>query len=192
MTNIHFRNTDSEHLKECFRIACGGFPALHNHKIIVRKIAMGKTTMRAQPVINLSFLKRKKRQFYVDFSARLSSNQDLKVEKLPRKVLIGWFAHELGHVMDYLDRSAFQIVGFGIGYILHEHFRIGAERKADLYAITHGFADYIIETKKYILEQSSFPDSYKRRIETYYMSPDEVALMARNEEAKSLRMDQIL
>lgn len=192
MPRIQFINTDAEHLKDCFREAHRGFPELQNRHITVRKLNLKQTTMRAQPVINHRFFSGKRRQYYIDFSDRMSANDHLKVEKLPREVLVGWFAHELGHVMDYLYRSSWDLIQFGIGYYLFHNFRIGAERKADIYAIAHGFADHIITTKKYILEKSNLPDDYKRRIETYYMSPDEVALMAQDKEAARLQLDRLI
>jgi len=192
MSIIRFVNTDAEHLKACFREAYQGFPELHNRQIIVRKLELKQTTMRAQPVVNHRFFSKKQRQYYIDFSDRMSANYQLKVENLPKEVLVGWFAHELGHVMDYLHRSGWNLMKFGIGYSFFSNFRIGAERKADLYAIAHGFADHIITTKKYILEKSKLPNDYKKRIEIYYMSPDEVALLAQDEEATKLRLDKVV
>ncbi len=171
-----------------------GFPELHSHRLVVRQQAMHITTMQAQPIVNLAFFSRKKRHYIIRLSDNIHLKDQIRVHELPEEVLVGWFAHELGHLIDYLPRTAANLLKFGIGYLAFPNFRIGAERKADIYAIARGFSAPIIATKKYILEKSSLPGHYKTRIERYYMSADEVALMVqKNEkEREKLRMDKLL
>ena len=189
---IEFRNITSQYIRECFMKAYEGFPEVHSHPLIVRQQPMKVTTMQAQPVASLSFFSKKNRKYIIRLNDNLHLKDQIRVHELPEDVLVGWFAHELGHIIDYLPRTAGNLLKFGIGYLIFPNFRIGAERKADIYAIARGFSAPIIATKKYILEKSNLPDRYKTRIERYYMSADEVAIMVQKREKEHLRMDKLI
>ena len=151
--------------------------------------------MRAQPVFNGAFFRKAGRHYRVEISDHTSLKDHIDIEELPPAVLTGWFAHELGHVVDYLDRSALGMIGFGAAYLLFPAFVTGVERRADLFAIDHGFADQILATKQYILEHATLPDRYKTRMQRFYLSADEVNLLLaqRAEETEEdLRMDKLL
>jgi hypothetical protein len=148
--------------------------------------------MRAQPIFNFQFWNKKKRHYRIELSNHTELEKHIPLPELPETVLTGWFAHELGHVVDYQHRSAVGLIRFGIGYIFMPTYRIGAERQADLYAIEHGFADHLLATKTFILEQSSLPDHYKKRIQKYYMSPDEISILLKQQESEDLKIDKIL
>lgn len=191
MKNVKFKNIDHKLIENCFLAALEGFHDLHTHQITLIQKTITKTTMRAQPLLNATFFFTSKRDYKIEISNHANLRNYIKVEELPEKVLIGWFAHELGHVQDYLNRSAWGMIKFGLGYSLFPTFQMGAERKADIYAIKAGFAKEILETKKYILSHTSLPSRYKDRIERFYMSPDEVAIYVDKEE-KKIKMDHLI
>jgi len=188
-SNVTFEELDSKRVQQCFFEAHAAFPKLHGHQIIVRKKRIKKTTMQAQPVFGPGFLSRRRRRFFINVNYNPAIDKAIKMEDLPERVLTGWFAHELGHIMDYADRSAFNLLQFGLLYYFSQNFRIGAERKADLHAIDHGFGEHIADTKHYILEKSKLPDSYKKRIDRYYMSPQEVEILLWGEAREECLLD---
>ncbi|HKK77741.1 MAG TPA: hypothetical protein VJ953_21865 [Saprospiraceae bacterium] len=147
-------------------------------------------TMRAQPKVNWRFFSRKRRSYQIDIQSSTRINESVNVSDLPEDVLVGWFAHELGHVMDYLNRSWPNMLRFGLGYLLFPTFRIGAERKADIYAIEYGFAKEIMATKLFLLNESSIPNSYKDRLTRYYLTPEEVEMMVYNKEEGTVFRDR--
>ena len=159
---------------DCFFEALSAYPALQKQPLCLRMHPLQDMTMRAQPVVNLHFFSRRKRAYRIDVQHTTRVNRHIVLEDLDRDVLVGWFAHELGHVRDYYHRSGLNLIFFGLGYWLLPTFRIGAERKADLYAIEHGFATEINATKRFLLEESDIPNSYKDRLNRYYMSIEEV------------------
>lgn len=175
--NVKFKHIDQQFVRDCFIEALKGFPRLHKHKIILQQRSVASTNMRAQPLINFRFFSRAHRSYKIEISNHPNFAKYLILEDLPSEVLVGWFAHELGHVKDYLERNAFEMIKFAIGYWLFFNYRVGAERKADIYAIQQGYAEEVMATKKYILQQSRLPSHYKDRIERYYLSPEEVAIM---------------
>lgn len=174
---VSFQHIHSPHIKACFLQAVEAFTPLHTHSFVVQQIPKLGYTMRAQPVFDFRLFSKQKRAYKIDVNDRLSLEDITSLEDLPVEVLVGWFAHELGHVMDYQQRSALGMLWFGICYLLFPTYRLGAERRADLFAIGQGMANYLIKTKTYILHHSKLPQKYLRRIEKYYMSIEEVDLI---------------
>ena len=89
-------------------------------------------------------------------------------------MITGWLGHELGHVMDYRNRSSLGMVFFGIKYLFSKAHIKEVERAADTFAIMHGMGEYIIKTKNFILDHAQISETYKKRIRSFYMSPEEV------------------
>lgn len=181
---LEFENIASEHLRKCFTQTYEKFTKLHPHGFCLQKLSLKKYTMRAVPVFNMAFWHRATRHYRVQVSNHLQLREYVKMEELPEEVLVGWYAHELGHIMDYQGRSALNMLGFLLRYLLVPNYRMGAERRADLFAIDHGFGDELMATKLYILEQSKLPEKYKKRIRRYYLSPTELEEILQEKEAE--------
>ncbi|MCB0688014.1 MAG: hypothetical protein KDC53_15865, partial [Saprospiraceae bacterium] len=49
-----------------------------------------------------------------------------------------------------------------------------AERTADHNAVKNGMGDYIIATKRFLLDQAEISQRYKKRLKSLYLSPDEI------------------
>jgi len=88
-------------------------------------------------------------------------------------VLRGWFAHELGHVVDYQKRTALEIALYGLRYLSSGSYRRRAEHKADQIAFAHGFLDDILKTKEFLFHNDLIQESYRKKMMKYYMSIDE-------------------
>ena len=139
------------------------------------KDEIGNNFMQALPDVSTVFKNATKRTYLVKMTREMEVNgEDIPIEKIPHDALVGWFAHELGHVMDYLDRGSGNMIWFGANYWLSEEFKIKAERRADMFAIRHDCADQIIATKEYILNNTSLPKTYIEKIESFYLSPERV------------------
>jgi hypothetical protein len=171
---VHFQNVTSEKLKGWFTETLYAYPELRDHSIYLRKLPMKYSTMRAQPVINWSVFRRRTRHYRVDFSNHLEVTEHVRVRELPREVVVGWFAHELGHVVDYLHRPWRGMIAFGLGYALWSRYMRKAERRADTIAVNHGFGAEIVATKKYLMDHATLPPHYKKRLRKYYLSADEI------------------
>ena len=179
-----FQNVKSEQLKTWFREVLHAYPELAGRNIVLRKLNMRRSTMRAQPIMNRFFWRRAKRHYRVDFSSHLDITEHVTIQQLPRDVVVGWFAHELGHVVDYLHRPWMGMISFGLGYALWSRYMRKAERRADQIAVDHGFGQEVMATKQYLMNHSTLPAHYKRRLEKYYLSADELEglIMAWEEE----------
>ncbi len=125
--------------------------------------------MLAQPVINFRSIFSGVSSYRVKVAEFVRDSEVIRVNELPQEVLIGWFAHELGHVVDYEDYSVPQMIGYGIRYLISEDFKRAVEHKADEIAIRHGFRDEILITKRFILHHELLAEDYKEKIRKYYM-----------------------
>ncbi len=172
--NIIFQNVQRPELRQWFAETLAAYPELHQRPIYLRKTAMRRSTMRAQPVLNLDFFRRHSRHYRVDFSDHLEVTEHVLVQELPKEVVIGWFAHELGHIVDYLNRPVLGMISFGLGYALWSRYMRKAERVADTIAVNHGFGAEVRATKQYLMEHATLPPHYKARLEKYYLSADEL------------------
>lgn len=171
---IVYQDVQNEHLKNWFARTLAAYPELLPHPIYLRKLPMRYSTMRAQPVLNWSFFRRARRHYRIDFSNHLDVTKHVHVRELPEEVVIGWFAHELGHIVDYLHRPWRGMVAFGLGYALWSRYMRKAERRADEIAVNHGFGREIVATKNYLMEHATLPEHYKARLRKYYLSADEI------------------
>lgn len=178
------RNTESvtDHLQPAFKEALEFFPQLKTTAINLRLLRRpGKSTMFARPAAASIVLPASRRTYLILVSPTVQlGTKRAGIETLPRDVLIGWFGHELGHIADYHGLSGVQLLLYGIRYLISPSFLRAAEFRADYLAVKHGLDAYILRTKRYILHEADIPAAYKKRIERYYSSPEEIeSLVAR-------------
>lgn len=134
-----------------------------------------KSTMQARPTIGSFFRKRTNRNYVILISETFKiSDKHFSTRDIPSDILTGWIGHELGHIMDYQNRSKLDLIWFGVKYIFSENHIVEAERAADSYAVKHGMAEYILKTKDFILNHADISEAYKNRIKRYYLSPEEI------------------
>ncbi len=139
-----------------------------------------KSVMLAQPTLGSIFKKKDQRGYKILISEEFKiTGKKFRTIEVPSDVLIGWIGHELGHVRDYQERSALNLIGFGIRYVLLKEHVKKAERAADSFAVNKGMGDYIIRTKRFILDNADIDENYKNRIQEYYLSPEEIMEMVK-------------
>lgn len=152
------------------------FPELYDIPIEFKfKDRIKKSTMQAQPKFSSIFKSRKNRGYVIKISRKIQiEDESFTLEDIPSLVIIGWIGHELGHIMDYQNRSNFGLVILGAKYLLSKKSIKKVERTADTYAIIQGMGEYILRTKNFILDHSDISEVYKNRIRRLYISPEEV------------------
>lgn len=152
------------------------YPLLKSINIEIKfKKNIKKSTMQAQPKIGSIFKSRKKRAYVILISEKFKiSDKEFATVDVPKDVMIGWIGHELGHIVDYQNRSNINLIWFGLKYVFSSSHIIEAERAADTFAVMHGMEDYILKTKNFILNHAGIKPSYKLRIQKFYLSPEEI------------------
>jgi len=165
------------------------YPELKDTPITFKfKKNIKKSTMQAQPKFSGIFKNRKKRGYVILISEKFQIEDDsFNILDVDDKVMIGWLGHELGHIMDYRDRSAIGMLIFGFKYLYSKAHIREVERSADAFAIKHGMADYIVATKNFILNNADISEIYKQRIRSLYLSPEEIMELVNTEKEKDIR-----
>jgi hypothetical protein len=155
-------------IKSAALIALSRFPELKNTRIefLFKNI---KTTMETRPKINLkAFTKHRTYQVFINLNQ--GKNRALDLDSLSETIKIGWIAHELGHIVDYENRTAFSILAMGFYYVTVPSFKKNVENSVDIIAIRHGFGREQIAGVKYLLYHSNASEKYKKNSVKYYLS----------------------
>jgi hypothetical protein len=153
------------------------FPELQDiHISFELKDKITGSVMQAQPkVFSLFVDAREKRKYRIKITRELDfGNKIVPIEDIPHDALVGWIGHELGHIMDYLNRSSVNMMHFGAKYLLSKQKVVDAELTADGYAISCGMGYQILANKNYILNNEGFEEEYKNKIRNLYMSPEQI------------------
>ncbi|UJP64956.1 hypothetical protein [Mongoliitalea daihaiensis] len=178
---VSYKNiTYPQKLEKSILEAFSHFPELEDVKIDFQLIKNIKgAVMQAQPnILSLIVDRKNERRYRIKITETLVfDDYKMPIEQVPQEALVGWIGHELGHVMDYLNRSSLNMIGFGIGYTLSKKRYIEAELVADSYAIAYGLGPQILFHKQYILDHDKFTDTYKNKIRALYMSPETISAL---------------
>ncbi len=106
-------------------------------------------------------------------------NSQFPNERVPSNVMVGWLGHELGHILDYKDRSSLNLVYFGLMYYFSKSFLKKAEITADKNAAEHGLIDELVESKLFGRDTTYFPKSYVDKLNWLYPRVNDVKKWAK-------------
>ncbi|MCB9261540.1 MAG: hypothetical protein H6607_04130 [Flavobacteriales bacterium] len=144
------------------------------------KIA-AKSFMLAQPQVASLLRHRSKREYQIIMKERFfTHNKMMENGRVPSEVIVGWLAHELGHILDYKDRSSWNLAWFGVKYYFLTSFLKKAEITADHNAVKHGFIDEIVVSKEFGRNPKYFPKDYIAKLNRLYPSVKTVKEWAKN------------
>ena len=131
--------------------------------------------MQAKPRPLSLLKKRNKRTYQVQLmSSLMIGDSVIPTHLLPEDALMGWFGHEIGHLVDYESMDNIEIMILGIRYIFSKNYVIRTEKRVDLIAIGHGLGKENIAWKEFVLNQPLLPKAYLDKIRQIYMPPSEV------------------
>lgn len=165
------------------------YPELKSTTIhFVFKKSIKGSVMQAQPVFTTLLQKRENRRYRIKISEHFKLiNSDIPITQIPQNVMVGWIGHELGHILDYESMSNGGIALFGYKYLFSPRFVKHAEMIADSLAVERGMGDYIVATKRFILDHAELPQVYKDKIRRLYLSPDVIVEQVRKLEEKKMQ-----
>lgn len=144
------------------------YPELKNTKITFcfRSIF---TSMKAVPSLGFLFRKKEKRHYYIVMNNRQCNGRCLH-ERITSTSFHGVIGHELGHIVDYSNRSNLGLMKLLIKYI-GKKSRIETENRADMIAIDHGMGKELLEFTEFIFDDQCSPESYRKYKRKYYNTP---------------------
>lgn len=165
-----------EQIKSKVLVALSYFPQLKNVPIEFKvKSNIKKSTMQARPKFTSFFKTKKNREYIILISRKFKiANKEFSTLDIPDDIFIGWIGHELGHILDYQNRSKSNLIWFGIKYLFSDNHIVAAERAADSFAVQQNMGNYILKTKDFILNHADITETYKNRMKRYYLSPEEI------------------
>ncbi|MFS4418217.1 hypothetical protein [Maribacter sp. 2307ULW6-5] len=167
-------------LVEAFATALEHYPELANARIQLKlKNGLKKATMQARPTFGSLFRRRELRQYTIFVSRHFAmGGRAWPVAEAPEEVLVGWLGHELGHILDYEQHGNWSMLGYGLSYLFSKKHIVSTEKKADRWAVLHGMGHYLKETKNYIQSIPNLSDAYRKRLEKYYLTAQELDSLA--------------
>lgn len=168
------------------------FPELKTARIhFVFKKSIKSSVMQAQPNFTSLLRGRKKRGYRIKISREFKLvHSKMPILQIPDAVMVGWIGHELGHILDYEGKTNGEMISFGYRYYFQDAFVKRAEMMADSLAVERGMGDYIVATKRFILDHADLPQAYKDKISRLYLSPDVIVEQVKKLEEKKLREKQ--
>lgn len=171
-----WRKSTPEELSIPIMKALQHYPELQAKKIVFKYTRkQGTSIMKAQPIIKSILRVGDDREYVIFVNRTLSLGKTTsEISEIPESILVGWFGHELGHVMDYESRSKWGLIRFGLGYFFSAKYIRKAEQKADEIAVRHGLGEEILQTKNFILNHADLSEKYKRKIRKLYLSPEQL------------------
>src|SRR5690554_4123971 len=125
-----------ENIKKEVIEAISYYPELYDTAIEFKfKNNIKKSTMQAQPRFASFFKSRENREYLILISKKIQiEDEEFTMDDIPSDVKIGWLGHELGHIMDYRDRTNVGLIILGIRYLFSSKSIKKIERTADTYA----------------------------------------------------------
>lgn len=139
-----------------------------------------RSFMLARPIISSILRSKEKRQYQIIMKKRFFiKNKQFANGRIPSDVIVGWLGHELGHVLDYRDKSAVNLTWFGVQYYFCDSFIKKAEITADKNAVERGLIKELIQAKEFSRNDTYFPKSYIEKLKHLYPSIAQIRKWAR-------------
>lgn len=156
---------------ECLT-ALSHYPELKNSKIIFQ-FGSPLSTMVSRPKLKSIFRSGYQREYRIIIRKQGSSNSGFEWNELSFNSLIGWIAHELGHIVHYTHKTSGGVLFTGIKYAF-PGYRRRMERFTDNLVIQHDLGYSLLEGTDYCINYSNAKPHYKKYLEKYYLSPKEI------------------
>nr|WKN37643.1 hypothetical protein K4G66_02840 [Tunicatimonas sp. TK19036] len=154
-------------------VALSFYPELKNTKIRF-VLSDTKTTLAARPRLLSLFRGRKNRSYCIFIDQAVQDQQGVLLEEMSFNAQVGGLGHEYAHILDYQNRSGFNVLWLGIKYLLSRKAKATLEKAVDKRTIERGLGWQALAWEYYILHQSDASDRYKRYKENIYLAPEEI------------------
>lgn len=130
-----------------------------------------KTTMACRPT-TASLTKRYNREYIITIDND-DEGQGITLGEVPYNAQIGVIGHELGHILDYENRSSVNIAGLGVDYATG-HYPPDFEKGVDKLAIKRGLGWQLLDWSDFVLNKSKASKEYKDFKRKTYLTPEEI------------------
>ncbi|MEP6927642.1 MAG: hypothetical protein ABI834_08400 [Ginsengibacter sp.] len=152
-------------------IALSYYPELLNEHIRVKYSNLNGT---AQTTVTFGSVFKKTDKQYIIFINKNIRNTGLVLLDAPFDAQVAVLGHELAHVTDFKNRSFFDMVWWGLSYLIVKQ-RTKIEIRTDKSTIRHGLGWPLYNWANFVLNYSKANEHYKRIRQTKYMQPNEIS-----------------
>ena len=163
-------------------IALSFYPELNDVKIIFR-FRKRTTPLTSRPQLLSTFKRKINRTYVITISTNTNENlTPILFLNLPFNAQIGVLGHELGHIVEYKNKSTFHLMGIPIN-MLNAKYTNRLEFNTDLICINHGLGYQLYEWSRYVrgvlkitkLQDASIEYSNKETLDKQrYMNPETI------------------
>ncbi|WP_423129350.1 hypothetical protein [Gaoshiqia sp. Z1-71] len=150
-------------------IALNYYPDLNGVAIQFKKKNI-KTTMAAVPSWDFIFRSKENRTYRIFVNTTVKKGKGVLPEEVPLNAQIGLIGHELGHLVDFENKTAAGILLTGAAYLLPP-FRKKLERKVDEITVARGLGHQLKDFSDFVLNESDASGKYKKYKQRYYYKP---------------------
>jgi hypothetical protein len=155
-------------------IALSHYPELKNEQIRFELSMASPVPYGTKPSLASVFLPKDQRIYTVTILERAEDPEnEALIKNLDRKMRIGVFGHELGHVLQYSKRNSFSLLKTLALYLMDPYKR-KLERAADQQAIKHGLGEELLRHAEYIRLIPEYIDK-RPELNRDYLKPEEIA-----------------
>lgn len=153
-------------------LALSFYPELKGKKLKFKYKKL-KTTMSCMPRLDFIFRKKENRTYVIAINKELKGNNGILLAEVPFNAQVGVIGHELGHVVDYEQKSALGVITTGIRY-LFPGYRRTLENHVDEITIHRGLGKQLADYAAYVFHESKAAEKYIRYKRKYYYQPEEI------------------
>lgn len=156
---------------ECLT-ALSYYPELRYSEIVFQ-FGPTMSTMVSRPKLKSLFKSGNKREYRVIMCKPGTSKSGFEWTELSFNSLIGWIAHELGHIVHYTHKTSGGVLFMGLKYAFPD-YRRRLEKFTDNLAIQHDLGYALFEGTDYCINYSNATPRFKKYMKKYYLSPIEI------------------
>lgn len=150
-------------------IALSFYPELSNSRINFKKAKI-KTTLNARPTLgSLLFRSKKDRNYVIRINQEIQDSV-INFNAIPFNAKVGLLGHEFGHILDYKDKTIFQVTKRLLAYS-SKKTKAKFEKEIDMITIKKGLGWQLYAWANYVLNQSNASMKYKAFKKEIYLTP---------------------
>lgn len=132
-----------------------------------------RTSMAAQPKIWSVFRKRDHRKYRIIVNKKQHKPQARLIYGASFDARVGVMGHELAHILDYSEKSGWQLIWTGVRYLGKKHRRV-IEYQTDSLTVARGLGWQLYAYAYYVIHEAEIDEEYRNYKLEYYMKPEEI------------------
>jgi hypothetical protein len=170
------------------------YPELKDSKIIFR-FKKRKTPLTSRPRIFSVFRGKKKRAYVITLSSETKKHlAPILFSKLPYNAQVGVLGHEIGHIVEYKEKSSVQLIGLSLK-LFNSTFVDSFEFETDKRTIEHGLGYQLLDWSIFVRQALNITEwkgaskelsaGNKPEVNQRYMNPETIRKYIKNSEVYS-------